>query len=197
MSVGEEPLTGLSDLELLRRTAAGDSRAFAQFAGRHQSAIYRHLFYLAARREDAEDLLQETFLSALRAAGQFRGDSSARTWLFRIAWNAALRRRSSPVPEIPGTAVESLEALAFRAGWGRENPESLAMLAQDRERLGAALSLLKAEEREALLLRDVEGLSGEQTAGALGISLAALKSRLHRGRIALAALLRDHRRREA
>lgn len=187
MSPSEGPLK-LTDSELLQRTAGGDREAFSRFAERHQAAVYRHACYLAERREDAEDLLQETFLAALRAAGQFRGDASARTWLFTIARNAWLRR-ARPQAAAGGEEMD-LESLAASAGWGSQNPESLAMLAQDRQRLERALARLGEGEREVIILRDLEGLSGEETAAVLGISLAAMKSRLHRGRIELAARLR-------
>lgn len=186
MPAEDSPLT--SDEDLLRQTAAGDHTAFSLFVERHQAAVFRHASYLLARREDAEDVLQETFLSAMRAAGQFRQEASARTWLFRIARNAALRRLH-PVSQPAGD--DTLETLAVRAGWGVANPESLAMLAQDRQRLNGALASLTHEEREVLLLREWEGLPGEEAAALLHLSLPALKSRLHRARLRLAALLRS------
>jgi len=188
---GAEASIAIGDFELLQRTAGGDRAAFSVFVERHQAAIFRHASHLTSRREDAEDLLQETFLSALRAAGQFRGDASARTWLFTIARNASLRRYlAKDAGRTSGEDEADLETLALRAGWGAENPESLAILAQNRARLEAALASLNPGEREVILLRDIEGFSGEETASILGLSLAAVKSRLHRGRIELAARLR-------
>jgi len=179
-----------SDWELLQRTVSGEREAYAEFVRRHQVSVFRHLCILLARREDAEDLLQETFLAAFRGAGQFRGDGPARAWLFQIARHAAYRRTAEVQGEV------SLEDLAVEAGWGMtgENPESLAMLAEDRQRLDGALAALPAEERELLLLREWEGLSGEETAQLLGLSLAAMKSRLHRARLRLGALLRRRQR---
>jgi RNA polymerase sigma-70 factor (ECF subfamily) len=188
MPAAEEPVGLETDFELLQRTASGNGLAFAEFVERHQAAVFRHASCLVGHRQDAEDLLQETFLSALKAAGQFRGDASGRTWLFRIARNAALRRTEKPQP-LPESDL-TLEALAVRAGWGITNPESLAILADDRRRLDRALAALPRDEREMLLLREWENLSGEEAATLLGISLAAMKSRLHRARIHLAALLR-------
>jgi RNA polymerase sigma-70 factor, ECF subfamily len=185
MSADEDALT--TDLVLLQRAAAGDRPAAARFVERHQSAVFRHASFLTATREDAEDVLQETFLAALRGAGGFRGDASARTWLFTIARHAALRKPR----EVLVADEAGLELLAEQAGWGTENPESLAALAEDRQRLESALRALAAEDRDVVLLRDYEGLSGEETARALDISLAAMKSRLHRGRLRLAALLRS------
>ncbi len=188
MPASEDSLDAATDLDLLQKTASGDGIAFTVFVKRHQAAVFRHASCLATHREDAEDLLQETFLSAFKAASQFRGDASGRTWLFHITRNAALRRI-----ELHTTISETelpLDSLAVKAGWGTVNPESLAMLAEDRERLERALSALPQEEREIILLRDWERVSGEETVALLGISLAAMKSRLHRARIHLAALLR-------
>lgn len=180
------------DLELLQRTAAGDRDAFTVFVERHQAAVFRHAYCLVHSREDAEDVLQETFLAALKSAGQFRGEASGRTWLLQIARRAAWRRFSPAA--VSGADEESLESLALTAGWGAANPESLAMLAEDRRLLEAALAALPAAEREILLLREWDARPGEETAEALGLSLAAMKSRLHRARLHLAALLRETRR---
>lgn len=188
MPASEESLDTATDFELLRKTASGDGSAFAAFVGRHQAAVYRHAAGLAAHREDAEDLLQETFLSAFKAAGQFRGESSGRTWLFQITRHAALRRCARPTT-ISETDLP-LDTLALQAGWGTANPESLAILAEDQNRLKQALAALPKDEREILLLREWEKISGDEAAALLGISQAAMKSRLHRARIHLGALLR-------
>ncbi|MCC6536022.1 MAG: RNA polymerase sigma factor [Bryobacterales bacterium] len=180
----------VADLDLLQRTAAGDRDAFTAFVERHQAAVFRHACCLAHSRADAEDVLQETFLSALKSAGQFRGEASGRTWLLQIARRAAWRRLKHTTE---GEEEATLESLAFTAGWGAQNPESLAMLAEDRRLLEAALAALPAPEREILLLREWDGRPGEETAAALGLSLTAMKSRLHRARLHLAALLRETR----
>ncbi len=188
MSSSEGRLTQESDLELLQLTSIGDKVAFEIFVERHQAAVFRHGLLLTGKREDAEDLLQETFLSALKAAAQFRGEASGRTWLFHITRNAALRQleRTRVVSE----SDLDLETLAQQAGWGSASPESLAMLAEDTKRLASALEKLPVLERETLLLREWEGFSGEKIAELLGISVAAVKSRLHRARLHLAAVLR-------
>lgn len=188
MPASEASLASRSDLELLQLTAAGDDSAFAVFVERYQRAVFRHACCLAGRAEDAEDLLQDTFLAALKAAGQFRGDSEAKAWLFQITRRAAYRK-----VEPPKTALddeETLASLALKAGWGSESPETLAMLAEDRARLDRAVADLPLEEREILLLREWEKVSGQEAAALLGLTIPAMKSRLHRSRIHLAALLR-------
>lgn len=176
------------DGELVARAARGERAAFAALVERHQRAVFRVARGLTRSDDAAEDVLQETFLAALRAIGQYRGEASVLGWLCAIARNAALRRgrRADQVPYEP----VALEALGADAGWGQPDVERLVAAAEDRQRLGQAMTALPEEEREVLLLRDVEGLSGEEAAHALGLSMAAMKSRLHRARLHLAVLLR-------
>ena len=172
----------------MREAAGGDRVAFERLVERHQAAVYRFVRTLAAERGPAEDALQETFLAAWRSAAGFRG-GSLRSWLLAIARHALYRqhRRRAGEPE----RHESLESLGERAGWGAPpDPAALALRRERRERLQAALASLAAADREILLLRDAEGLSGEDTAAALGLGLAAMKSRLHRARLRFAAELR-------
>lgn len=178
---------GDGDVVLLARTAAGDRRAFEHFVERHQAAVYRYARTLVGRPEDAEDVLQQTFLAAWRGAAGFRGDASGRTWVLTVARHAAHRYRSRVAPEPADDP--SLEELGLRAGWGGPSPERLAMAAEERARVVAALASLAPADREILTLRDLEALSGDETAALLGITVAAMKSRLHRARLALAARL--------
>ena len=179
---------GLIDLVLVRRSAQGDREAFDTLVTRHQASVFRLARYLIGTRDEAEDVLQQTFLSAWQGAPGFRGESSIRTWLLTIARNAALTRRMraarEPIDETP------LEDLGLRAGWGGPDPEQLAVAAEQRDRLAVALASLVPEEREILTLRDLEGIPGDEVATMLGLSLAAMKSRLHRARLSLAAAVR-------
>jgi len=179
------------DEELIARARAGDRAAFRAIAERHGPALFRYARTLTARREDAEDVLQEALLAALRSVDRFRGDASPKTWLFTILRHAAYRlnRRQAQAPRASG----DLEELGRAAGWGGDDPETLASLAQDRERLRQALDSLGADDREILLLRDIEGMSGEQAGAVLGLAQAAMKSRLHRARLRLAGAIRAGR----
>ena len=187
------PQNGLlteSDAELLRRAAAGDATAFEGFVERHQAAVYRLIRAIAPGPADAEDALQETFLACWRSAGTFAGGASARRWVLTIARNAARRlyrrRRGEP------TDFVSLDQLGREAGWGvTDPPTAWDERADPREALEAALMRLTTEEREVLIMRDLEGLSGEETARALHLTVPAMKSRLHRARLRLAATLRE------
>jgi RNA polymerase sigma-70 factor (ECF subfamily) len=175
------------DATLLARTASGDGRAYAELVERHQGKVHRFLVRLLPASA-AEDALQETFLRALQKAGSFRGEGSVLSWLLGIAKNEA-RMLSRKAGAIDRTAV-SLETLGAEAGWGQESPEDLASLVDRREALERGIAQLDPSEREVLLMRDVLSLSGEETAAALGISLASMKSRLHRARLRLLAVLK-------
>ena len=186
---GSDPVLGeLDDAELIARAAAGDGDAFAALVARHQGSVYRLARALTDSHEAAEDVLQQTFLSAWQAARGFRREAGVRTWLWTIARNAAFRQRSKRARE-PVDHV-SLDELGVLAGWGQNDPETLAARAQQRERFEAAFARLPAEDRQVLVLRDLEGCSGEETAVVLGIGLAAMKSRVHRARLRLAAEVR-------
>lgn len=184
----EESESVLTDEELLKRTAAGEREAFDELVVRHQAAVFRFARAATDGPAAAEDVLQETFLAAWRAAGTFQGRSAVRTWLLTIARNQAWHHRERagriPVDDVP------LPELGEAAGWGDESPEAGALRSQRRGRLARALEALEPDDREILVLRELEELTGEETAAALGIGLAAMKSRLHRARLRLAAELR-------
>lgn len=179
------------DAALLRLTATGDDAAFATFVDRHQAGIWRRAMALTGQGADAEDLMQETFLAAWRGAGSFRG-GSARAWLLTIAAHAWQRvaRRAAPLADDVASveSVESVEALALRAGWGRVDDDERAATVQE------AFARLAADDRRLLVLRDIEEMSGDDVAALLGLTLAAMKSRLHRARLRLAAAYEEVRR---
>ena len=179
----------LSDATLLARAAAGEPAAFDAFVLRHQASVFRFARTQVARADAAEDLLQQTFLSAWQAAGDFRGDGSARAWLFTITRHAGTRWRERDArAAIDDTPVDQL---GLEAGWGGPSPELQAMHRQMQACVTSALARLAPEDREILTLRDLEGVSGEEAAALLGVGLAAMKSRLHRARLRLAALVRE------
>lgn len=182
------PEEGLIDLALVRRSAQGDREAFDALVTRHQASVFRLARHLMGAADEAEDVLQQTFLSAWQGARGFRGESGVRTWLLTIARNAAVSRRQKAARE--PVDETSLDDLGIRAGWGGPDPEQLAVAAEQRDRLAVALATLARDEREILTLRDLEGLPGDEVAAMLGLSLAAMKSRLHRARLSLGAAVR-------
>lgn len=178
---------GLTDAESLRRTVAGDVAAFERLVDRHERVLLRVLRQLTSDEAAAMDALQETLLAAWRGAASFRGDGSARAWLLGIARHSARRQYRRRAGQ-PGRS-ESLDTLAEAAGFGADT--RLLERLEAREIVNAAFAVLDDEDRAVLLLRDVEGWSGEETAAALGIGLAAMKSRLHRARLRFMAAARS------
>lgn len=176
-----------NDEDLLRRSGQADRAAFGMFMNQHAGSVYRLLISLGAEPDDAEDALQECFVSAWRSAATFRGRGSARAWLYTIARNALRRRHRLRAGE--PSELEALEVLGTRAGWGA--PTDFGTRLELKEHLDWALGQLPVAEREAVTLRDLEGLSGREAAEAMGVSVAAMKSRLHRGRLLLLNVLRE------
>lgn len=181
------------DRELMRRAAAGDRAAFVTVAQRHAPAVLRLCTAILGSDADAKDATQETLLAAFRRAPTFRPELGAvRPWLLAIARHEAqrLRRPDAPRDDDP---QQPLERLGLDAGWSAADPEALLSRAEDAEALAWAIAALAPRDREVLVLRDIEGQSGEHTAELLGLDLAGMKSRLHRARLKLMAALREGR----
>lgn len=175
------------DVELIQRIARGDRAAFSVLVRRHGPALRRFARALAGEAV-ADDVLQEAMLDAYRGAAGFRAESSVRGWLFTLARHRAFHHRAAEKRREAQGAT--LLELGLAAGFGRD-PERLAERAEEREAVRLALSRLPPEEREVLVLRDVEGLSGEEAASVLGLEVPAMKSRLHRARLRLMTALRE------
>ena len=177
-----------TDAQLVEAARSGDRQALEQLLLRHQGKVFRFGMKMCRAEEDAKDVLQETLLAAARGLPEFRGASSVSTWLFTIARSFCIkhRRRSRFAPEV----VESLDQ-GEPGRVARELPDEGRTPDQALEgrRLEAALegaiAALEPMYREVLVLRDVEGLSAAEVAEILGISTDAVKSRLHRARVAV------------
>lgn len=181
-----------TDSSLLRRAEGGEDGAFDELVERHRDAVFRFAVHLTSNRADAEDVLQQTFLAAWRARAEVRAEPSARPWLLTTARHAAARLRRREQRD-SSESLEDLLELGSAAGFGdaTHTPSHAAELAEDAARLHAAIAQLPAGEREVLVLRDLEGLDGESVAQLLELAVPAMKSRLHRARLRLAAALRD------
>ena len=182
-------MSGASDSEiqlLIERARAGDTRAFEDLARREERALYRHALRIVGTTSDAEDVVQDALFSAWRSIASFQG-LSFRAWLFRIATNRALDhlRSRKRRPELPLDPPEDEEMTwAEPAAPGPD----LTQLAGDREALGfveKALEMLPADQRTALLLRDVEGFAYEEISVITSVEIGTVKSRIHRGRLAV------------
>ena len=181
---------GASDA-LLDRARRGDARAFEQLALEIERPLYRHAARMLGH-DDAEDAVQDALLSAWKSLASFEG-TSFRAWVFRIVTNRALdklrtRKRRPELPLDPPTEDEDSAGWAEPAAGGPE----LADLAANREALQVveeALSMLPAEQRAVLLLRDVEGFAYEEIATITSSEVGTVKSRIHRGRLAVRNML--------
>jgi RNA polymerase sigma-70 factor (ECF subfamily) len=174
---------------LVRRARSGDLNAFEELVSRHERRIYTLARRITANEQDAEDVTQEAFLSALEHIAGFREESSFGTWLSRIATHAALKiirkRRGLPTESLDATAEDgALPHPEYIADW-RESPERLAERNETARLIDDALERLDEGHRLVFLLRDVEGLSVKETADALNLTEANVKIRLLRARLQL------------
>ncbi len=176
--------------EFASRLRARDLTVIDELLSCHQAAVFRFARSITGRDSDAEDVLQQTFLSALQHGASFRGEASLRSWLLRIARNEALRVSRVAARHEEAVNNEDLFEIGKAAGWGSESPESLVSLAERGAVLSEALASLPSSLCEILVLRDLEQCSGQEASEILGISMTAMKSRLHRARLSLAQAIR-------
>jgi RNA polymerase sigma-70 factor, ECF subfamily len=173
------------DLALVDRHRLGDRRAFDEIYRRFDHMVYGLALRLSGSDDLAADLTQEIFLRVFRYIGQFRGRSSLKTWVFRIAINhcrSCLGRRRLPMqPLADGTDGAEADRSPAYADPAR-GPEELAVAADEGRRVAAGLATLPASFREAVVLRDIEGLSYEEIAEVLGVRIGTVRSRIARGR---------------
>jgi len=183
----------IPDAELVRRAKAGELEAFEALAMRHERAVYSLARRLLQNEQDAEDVTQQTFLSALEHLKDFREEASVGTWLMSIARHAALKiiRKRKGLETVSleeaTEATENHEEIRhpeYIADWSH-SPEELAARNETRRLLEEALTQLDEKHRLVFLLRDVEGLSVRETAETLGLSEANVKVRLLRARLQL------------
>lgn len=180
-----------SERDFIERLKAGESTAFDELITKFSGDVYAILYRLTENPEDARDLTQETFLRVVQSIGNFRGDASLKTWLIRIAINQARNRRR-------WWLARKLN-LTFSLDAGKKDDEtfSLAETLQDESQISPEAAVLQSEQssqlhkalrelapnfREAVVLRDIEGLSYEEIAAALETNVGTIKSRIARGR---------------
>ncbi len=205
MSAALRPLTGLDDVRsmtvsddpvqrrdliLIERAREGDLDAFNDLVVLHQDQLFALVVRMVPDRDQASDVVQEAFFSAFRNLHAFRG-GSVKSWLNRICVNAAMdtqrlrkRRPVQPYPE--------LEDDSWQPPTGAEaDPERIAVHAERSRLLATALGQITDDQRTAIVLYDIQGYDYGEIAGMTGVSLGTVKSRIHRGRLALRALLQD------
>jgi RNA polymerase sigma-70 factor (ECF subfamily) len=177
------------DEKLVRLAQAGDSRAFDELVGRYDNKVYRLAHRILRDDEDAADVLQDAFLSAFRGLKNFKVESTFSTWLYRIATNASLmklrKRRDNLVSlEQSQSSTPGAEPLSITDQWAKQPLEEL-LDAETMEVMEDAVLQLPEDLRIVFELRDREGLSNQEVSLALELSVAAVKSRLHRARVHL------------
>lgn len=182
------PHLGVADADLVARHRYGDEAAFAEVYRRHSGMVYNLALRLAGDPDEAADLAQEIFLRVYRHLGKFRGRSSLKTWVYRVALNhcrSRLGRRppaAQPLAE-PGTGNEPADP--------RRGPEERASAADVGRRVARALARLPGRFRDAVVLRDLEELSYQEIAEVLGVRIGTVRSRIARGRDRLRQVLEE------
>ncbi len=171
-------------------------QTFEEVVEQYTDYVYNVSYRILGNHADAEDATQEAFISAYRNYDKFRGDAAVTTWLYRIAVNSCLMRLRKEKRRNYLTQTGYDETYmgydeAQLTHWS-ESPEGSALGAELREKVEEGLSLVDPKLRSAVVLRDVEGLSNEEAAQALRISVSSLKTRLHRGRVLLRKYLEQY-----
>ena len=181
---------------LIARARAGDESAFAQLVTEHSARVYGALRRFGLDPQEADEVAQEVFLRAWRGLARFEERSQFSTWLYRIAFNEAQRRLARRPPPTAFSRPGDEDAIAALPDAIGAGPQARTLDREFEQMLERALAELPADLRAAVVLRDLEGLSTEEAAAVAGVRQAAFKSRLHRGRMQLRALLEPYLRLE-
>ena len=191
-----EATSGLSDQDLVERARSKDEAAFEELVGRYEDKLYRLAMRFVRNETDAQEILQDAFLSAWRNLPTFEGRAQFGSWMYRVTVNAALMllRSRNRHPEVAvddvepnalnDAVAESGQMMRSTADWSRQ-PDDQLQSDELRKHIQSSVDALPEGLRTVFLLRDVEELSTEDTAELLGLSVPAVKTRLHRARLAL------------
>ena len=189
LATGSSVAFSSTESEFIENLKAGDAAAFDTLANRYAREIYGLLYRLTQDAEEASDLTQETFLSALKAISKFRGEADLKTWLFRIAINESRnrfrwwkRRRRDATISLDVTIGESDTPLSETFSSDALNPEEKTLRGEREKLLRGALNDLSDIFREAVVLCDIEGFTYEEIAQTLEVNIGTVKSRIARGR---------------
>lgn len=192
-NTSSQPLA-FDDIALATEAKQGDKGAFTELVNRYAQRVFRVARHITKNDQDAEDVLQDTFLKAYSRLGQFEGNAKFYTWIVRVAVNEALMRMRRGKNRVTVSLDQELEtsdgAIQRELPAETESPEESLSRTELRESLTQAIDSLSETYRPVFVLRDVEGLSTEETAEMLNISLPAVKSRLLRARLQLRQKLR-------
>lgn len=182
------------DWELVQRVQAGDTRAFEILVNKYQRKVARLLSRMVRDPDDIDDIVQDAFIKAYRALGNFRGESAFYTWLYRIAINTAKNfllasnRRPSALREMGDDESETFDDSDTLSDI--DTPESVLLSRQIAATVNQAVEELPEELKNAIVLREIEGLSYEEIADAMNCPIGTVRSRIFRAREAIASKLR-------
>jgi len=198
LATGQSSVRSSVEIEFIERLKIGEAEAFDALVMRYSADIYAVLFRLTQDAEEAADLTQETFLSALKAIKNFRGEADLKTWLVRIAINESRnrfrwwkRRQREKTVSLDAPVGENETPFSENVLSNFASPEETVLQRERENRLTKALSNLPEIFREAVVLCDIEGLSYEEIASALEVNIGTVKSRIARGREELRRKLND------
>jgi RNA polymerase sigma-70 factor, ECF subfamily len=179
---------------LVARCAQGDEAACAELVNEHQRMVFQLAYHLLGNRDEALDVSQDVFLLVFRTLGRFRGQSQLRTWIYRIVVNQARNRQRWWRRRQISRQVSLDEHIAAHgdlAGTEQVSPDRMLAQKELADRLWRALDRLPFEQRTVVVLREVDGLSYEDIAFSLNVTLGTVKSRLTRARHTLRAVLQE------
>jgi len=187
---------GVDDLTLVRKAQHGDLRAYDDLIRRYQERIYATIYHMTANHEDANDLVQDTFIKAFQALRSFKGDASFYTWIYRIAVNKTInflkQRRSRTHISLNDLDLNAEHDPALVALVSDKTPRRDAVLSELQEKLNAAMLRLSETHRLVVTLHDVQGLSHEEIGEIMDCNVGTVRSRLFYARQQLQAWLADY-----
>jgi RNA polymerase sigma-70 factor (ECF subfamily) len=176
------------DMQLVNEILAGSEDAYLELVNRYSSKVFNLAFRLTRHQQDAEEVVQDVFVTLYKKLARFEGKSAFSSWLYRITFNTALmavrKRKQHPTISMEDIAVQVQESWAGKSA-EHSDVNYMSTRHEMREVLEQAVAKLPLEYRSIFLLRDVDGLSNEEVAKVLGVSVPAIKSRLHRARLML------------
>lgn len=192
--IAPPPAPSDTDLQLVERTVAGDQRAYELLVLKYQRRIERLIARMVRDTDLVQDIAQETFLRAYRALHQFRGEAQFYTWLYRIAVNSAKKalldmKRNPVVTEsaLQGASEDDETYRPANEPINEETPETVLAAQEIAAAVNAAMDALPEDLRQAVTLREIEGLSYEEIATAMGCPIGTVRSRIFRAREAISA----------
>jgi RNA polymerase sigma-70 factor (ECF subfamily) len=182
------------EIELISRCQKGDQEALKEIFNQYNKKVYRIAYGVVRQREEALDIVQEVFIKLYRSITNFRGKSKFYTYLYRMAVNTAIDH-ARKMGKSPVSSLDEMEGFQPSAG-DEKRPDNILLRKEFGEKMKEALEKLPSDQRMALIFREVEGLSYQEMAEAMGCSFGTVMSRLHYARKRLQELLRNYREEE-